>query len=264
LAACVAVLLGVQNPSAPEFLGVLTPRQEVNLAPLVEGRLVRVLVRIGDHVDQGAVLAEIDASPMQREVDQARARLDEALAARAGATTKLHIAEEALSRVTALAQDEIVAREKVGEAERERELAQSALEMAQARVEQQQTDLARLGDRVRSTRIAAPFPGTVTQRFANPGALVGPQTPIVRLIGSEALWARFAVPLDHSSAVRTGARIRIRVPDLELHTRGTVRQVSSEVDPASGMIFCEASVDPPPQWAGQPLAGQVIRVSLDR
>lgn len=258
-------VLAVSAPSAApeEFLGVLIPRQEVNLVPTIEGRIARVFVRIGDRVERGAVVAEIDEQPLVREVDQAKARLDEANAARAEAATKLTMAEEALRRVNALIQDQIVARQQVRNAEQERDLARSALQMAEARVEQQRADGARLEDRLANAKMLAPFTGTVAQRFVNPGSMVGPKTPVIRLIASELLWARFALPLDRSGEVRSGARVRISVPDLGVETRGTVQQVSSEVDPASGMIFCEAVVEPPTNWAGPPLAGQTIRVSVE-
>jgi len=266
-AAVVAALamLAVSAPlAAPEeFLGVLIPRQETNLVPTVEGRLLRVFVRIGDRVEFGTVVAEIDDQPLRREADQARARLEEANAARAEAATKLAMAEDALRRVNALIQDQLVARAQVQNAEQERDLARSVLQMADARVDQQRADFARLGDRLANAKMLAPFSGTVAQRYVNPGSMVGPQTPVIRLIASERLWARFALPLDRSGDVRSGARVRIRVPDLGVETSGTVQQVSSEVDPASGMIFCEAVVESPARWEGPPLAGQTIRVSVE-
>jgi RND family efflux transporter MFP subunit len=264
LAIVLAVSTWTSIEAAEEFLGVLIPRQETNLVPLVEGRLDKVYVRIGDRVERGALIAEIDQEAILREVELAKARLAESDAARAEAATKLGMAEESFTRQSALAGDQLVSREQARRAEQERELARSALEMTQARVNQQRAELARMTDRLASTKIRAPFTGTVAQRYVNPGATVGPQTAVVRLIASETLWARFAVPIESSGDLHNGSRVRVRVPDMRIETRGTIQQVSSEVDPASGMIFCEATVDPPANWDGPPLAGQVIRVSLDR
>jgi RND family efflux transporter MFP subunit len=265
--ALVIVLAASTWPSidaGEEFLGVLIPRQETNLVPLVEGRLEAVYVRIGDRVERGAMVALIDDGPILRELESADARLAEANAARAEVATKLGMAEESLTRLSALAEDQMVSREQARKAEQERELARSVLEIAQARVDQQRAERARLNDKLASTKIRAPFTGTVAQRYVNPGATVGPQTAVIRLIASEALWARFAVPIERSGDLHTGSRVRVRVPEMAIETRGIIQQVSSEVDPASGMLFCEATVDPPTSWDGPPLAGQVVRVSLER
>ena len=76
------------------------------------------------------------------------------------------------------------------------------------------------------------------------------------------LRVRFAVPLERASSLSRGGAVEIRVPSLQLTVPGAVRQIGSEVDPASGMIFCEASVEPPDPWDGPALPGRTVRVAV--
>ena len=242
------------------FLGVLLPQQAVDLAPLVEGRLQSVAVRIGDRLGQGAIVAELDATPIRRERDESAARLEEARAEEAEALTRVGMAQEALERRRALVATGVVSAEQVREAEREAELAQAVLDRSRARVQQQRTALEQMEARVAHTKLLAPFSGLVAERYADPGMSVGPGTPVVRLISNAGLWVRFAVPVDEAGDVRVGESMRVSVPGAGLDMTARIVQAGSAVDEASGMIFYEGVVEQPAGWNGPPLAGQTVRL----
>lgn len=242
------------------FLGVLLPQQAVDLAPLVEGRLQSVAVRIGDRLGQGAIIAELDATPIRRERDESAARLEEARAEEAEAVTRVGMAQEALERRRALVATGVVSAEQVREAEREAELAQAVLDRSRARVQQQRAALEQMEARVTHTKLLAPFSGLVAERYADPGMSVGPGTPVVRLISNAGLWVRFAVPVDEAGDVRVGEMMRVSVPGAGLEMTAKIVQAGSAVDEASGMIFYEGVVEQPAGWNGPPLAGQTVRL----
>lgn len=249
-------------PEAAGFLGVLVPQQEITLEPPIEGELLSVLVRIGDRVKLGQVVAELDREPIQRQIEEADARLEEARAAEAEAVTKLAMGEETLDRQQQLAGENIVSKENVRRSEQERDLLAAALDRAKARVKQQEALKQQLEANLSRTRIVAPFTGTVAERYGNPGMLVAPGTPVVKLIASDRLWVRFAVPVEQMQGLALDRPVRVTVSALDLETAGTVTQIGSEVDPASGMLICEATVEAPLDWQGPPLAGQAVRVFL--
>jgi macrolide-specific efflux system membrane fusion protein len=55
--------------------GTLQPRDFVDVGAQVSGQIVKIFVEVGDMVQQGDVLAEIDAATAEAKVDQMRAQL---------------------------------------------------------------------------------------------------------------------------------------------------------------------------------------------
>ena len=242
------------------FLGVLLAQQELSLAPLVGGQLLAIHVRIGDRVSKNFVVAELDEQPIRREREEADGRLEEAQAAETEATTRLTMADETLQKQRALSAAGVTSTEQLRAAEKEKELAQSSLDRARARVQQQVALMKQLDAKLAQTRLVAPFSGRVAARHADPGMTVGPSIPVVSLIGDAALWARFAVPVESTRDLTIGGEVEVLVSNVGVTMKGTIQQVGSTVDEASGMVFYEAVVEPSSDWSGPPLVGQTIRV----
>ena len=55
-------------PEKTSFLGVVLSGETADLAPKVDGRIESVLVRPGDRIRRGAVLARLDRRQMRRSV----------------------------------------------------------------------------------------------------------------------------------------------------------------------------------------------------
>jgi len=245
------------------MLGVLIPRFEVELEPSYEGQLVEVRVRIGDEVEQGSIVASLDDRPIRRALEEVEARLAQATAEEAAARTRLRIAQDALDRQAALLRKQAVSRETVRDAQSGVDLARAELDQSRAVVKQYQATVQEERARLSETQIRAPFAGTVAQRYGRLGMTVGPNQPVARLISSERLWARFAVPVNRSSELEINREVRIAIVEIGETLRGKIRHIGSEVDPASGMIICEAEVDTPEGWTGPPLAGQTVRIWIE-
>jgi membrane fusion protein (multidrug efflux system) len=130
-------------------------------------------------------------------------------------------------------------------------------------VKQQVAALEQQRARLRQAQITAPFSGTVAERYRNPGMTAGPSRAVVRLISNKMLWARFAAPAERAPELILESDVRVVVTGLGQELNGMIRQIGSEVDPASGMIICEAVVNWPDGWNGPPLSGQAVRIWLE-
>jgi len=251
--------LSVAQDSAG-FVGVLLAPQAVELTSSLEGRLLEVHVAMGDAVERGQLIASIDDLSIRQELATAQAELEEARASGNEAEIRLALAAQLLQRREAA--PEVFSVEELGQAKKEVELAASGLEVARARVRRQEALLLQLQDKLNQTRIVSPFAGTIATRYRDPGMIVGTGRPVARLI-SLGLRVRFAVPVDSAGVLAEGESVSVAVTSLDLGIPGTIDKVSSEVDPASGMIFCEATVEAPAGWTGPPLAGRDVRVLFD-
>jgi RND family efflux transporter MFP subunit len=116
--------------------------------------------------------------------------------------------------------------------------------VAQAQVDQSQVALEQAQLALSQTRITAPVDGIVLERPANPGAMVGPQTPIVTLI-PPSLEIASSVNETQLSSIQPGQAVQIALAAYVDQTlSGTVSAVAPAVDPKTRTA--SVRIDPTP------------------
>ena len=161
--------------------GLVRPRTEVVLAPEVAGKVgyvSRNLV-VGGAFRGGETLVRLDPEPFNAALAQARAERQSARASLALAEQLLKRTDELIAQgfQTAQTRDERVAN---------RDLAQAALERAEAQLRGRSVDLAR-------SVLRAPFAGRVLSEKVDIGETVQPGRELARLFADDVL--EIAVPL---------------------------------------------------------------------
>ncbi len=159
-----------------------------------------------------------DGAAAGRDLDQATARRDAAAAALESARQRL--AEgEAGSRAEELR----LAEAAVAQAQGQAAAAQAALDLAlagpraetvraaAARVEAARGSAAAAGALLAESRIVAPVSGRVTLRNAEPGEVVTPGFPLLRIADLSRVWLRVYVPEPQIGLVRLGQRADVTV-----------------------------------------------------
>src|SRR5258707_8255791 len=121
--------------------GQIEAVQSIELRPEVDGRIVEILVREGQEVEQGTPLFKVDDAQLKAQVAQLEAQRD--------------LARQALARAKDLAQQNASSAADLEKAE------------AEARGAQAQYDLQRI--RLDRTTVRAPFAGPVGQRYVSLG-----------------------------------------------------------------------------------------------
>ncbi len=203
--------------------GDAQPWASVTLYAKVSGYLRSVAVDKGDHVTSGQKLAEIE-SP---EIDKAY------IAAQADAANKHALAK----RDHDLLLKHFVSPE-------ESESAETAAQIADAK-------LAELGMEQGYELLKAPFNGTVTARFADPGALVQNaatnQTsalPVLTIADIDTLRVRLFLDQQTASLARRGLPVEIRLPDRPgFAQHAQISRITEQLDPKTRMLLAEADVD---------------------
>lgn len=245
-------------PRHQGWLGVILSSESVDVTADSQGRLAAVYVQIGDTVRQGDRLASLDPRIVAQDLEMARSALR---ASEADATRAAAELSEAQARWDRRRKNpEIFSKEDLSEAELRVKTATSALEVSQARIAEQRARVRQLETSVGQTDIRAPFAGRVAERFADPGAQVGPGTPVLRLISGGDLRVRAAVPPDDARRLAPGSPVTARVRDLGIDVPGRVQRIAPDVDTASQMVFVEIRLEPAPQTAGRLQAGLVVDV----
>lgn len=246
-------------PPAPGFVGVVLARETVEVVAEVDGRLEDVAVRPGSRVARGQVLAVLDTRTLAQDLAIAEASLTAAQADRA--RTALELAEAEQQHQRRLTLGDLVSKEDVAAARFRMQAVAQALEVVEARVAQERVRVEQLRERLGRAELRAPLRGMVALRYLDPGAVVRPGTPVVRIISAQDLLVRFAVPPEEAAALAVGQRVQVRLEALPLVLEGAVEQVAPEVDSASLTVFVEAGLEVPRDLEGQVQPGLVARVS---
>ncbi len=202
----------------------------VDIAPRLSGRLVEVKVRLGDSVEKGQVVARLDDADLTHQLQEAHAARLTAAANGKRAEANLELARTELGRKAPLAKDELVSAQELSELQARVASVEAEVAAARAQGAQARARMGLLEEQRRDMRLVAPFDGTVAERRLDPGAAVGPSTPVVRLVAAGPARVRFRVPERGLATVRAGQAIRIRTAATgNTSFDGMIERIGSEV-----------------------------------
>ena len=225
------------------YIAVVAPVRAVDLQFRSAGVLVAIHAQPGTPVEQGALLAEIDTRALQEELAVAEAALRAARAALLQADVDVADAEYTFTTEQQATQRGVSAKRTLEKARFARERTRAARARAQAALAEQEARVEKARNDLANTRIHAPFDGRIAMRYRDLGAMVGPNTPVARLIASEGLRVRFAVPPAQAGKLTLGRSVLVEVAGTASTFDGVIRHIAPELDPASKMIFVEAELN---------------------
>lgn len=209
--------------------GDLHPIETVDVKARIEGDLVGVLVREGQQVRSGQLLARLESS--EQESAHASAEAD-----RVAAESERSTAQWNLEQTTELFRAGAVS-------ERDLKAAQQALVSAKARLAAAQARLRATSAVLRDTRIVAPTSGTVSRKLVESGEHVPRGAELFTVVRSDLLELAAAVPARQAGAVRVGQTVHFAADGHAVD--GTVARVSPTVDPATRSVTVYVQVPNP-------------------
>jgi RND family efflux transporter MFP subunit len=224
---------------------VHAPRS-TELGPEVGGRLVRVMVDVGDSVREGAPVFRIDPEPYQLTLEDAQAGL-------ALARAELEQAEQEMKRASTLADQQVVPQQQLETQVTRHAVQKARVTQAEARVNRAQQDLER-------TTVRAPYDGFVVERRLHEGAMLNPASVVLTLQQAGGYEALLAVPEAARLPVRPGDPARVLIEGIPGGIDSRVRAVNARIDPQSRTYEVRVPLD----GAGAPLkAGAFVRAEID-
>lgn len=247
------------------YVGVIVAHESVDIVPKTSGRLKEIVVRLGDKVTRDTVVARLDAESARQDLRMAEASLHAAQADLDKAVVEAsHAHERAQRRSPEAAQGEkLFSPEEVSDARYQEKLAEPRVMTARAAVAEKAARVQQLRSMLNDLDLRAPFDGTVSLRYVDAGAVVGPTTPVMRIINPDDLWVRFAIPEARAAATAPGQRLRVSIETLTDVT-ATIEKVAPEVDAASRMIVAEAKLEVPASWKSHIRPGLAARTFAER
>jgi membrane fusion protein (multidrug efflux system) len=214
------------------YVGTIQPWIEARIGPqLASGYVDTVLVRPGDAVKRGQVIATLDcrnASAASKAVSmQARAIQSEQEA----------IAHEA-ARIAELKEGGFASPNEI-----ERRAAESASKTAQLLETQARMQRATL--EVSDCVLRAPFAGEIVSRAVDPGAFVRPGTPVATLVDRTTVRVVGEVPESDFDVVAVGTPVRIRALATHRDLAAKISRRSPTADPSTRTVHIEIDIPDP-------------------
>jgi RND family efflux transporter MFP subunit len=252
--------------------------QAITEAPILaraDGYIARRLADIGDRVQAGQILAEIEAPEMDDQsrqlaanLVQARAAVDQALANYAQGKADAELARITAGRWAKLVDQGVVSRQDNDQYQAQYQSKAAAVQafekaiaVQRANVAAAEANLARLEVLKGYRLVKAPFTGVITLRNVDIGALVtAGATLMFRIAQTDTLRTYVNVPQTNASSVRLGQPARLTVSNLPgRQFTGVVARTANALDPGSRTLLVEIHV---PNPDGALLPGLYAQVSL--
>ncbi|MDO8266519.1 MAG: efflux RND transporter periplasmic adaptor subunit [Moraxellaceae bacterium] len=193
----VAVVKVTHFDAEVPFTGTLMPVQQMLLNARVAGDVIDVPVREGESVSAGQVV-------LRQNNLEALSRLAQAEAAVQSSRAELETSREQMKKFRVLSQQNFFSRNDLEKAETQVAVYASQLKANEAAVMMAKKSL---DDAV----LRAPFSGMVAERLVEPGQLVMPNTPLLRLVDLSQLELAIQLPSNEISRVHKGQTLTFSV-----------------------------------------------------
>jgi RND family efflux transporter MFP subunit len=235
----VTVVEPTQTSSAPELVlpGNVRANQMTSIYSRVDGYVKKWYVDIGDHVQQGQVLADIEAPQVDADLRMAQAQLELAEA-------NLRLAQANSARSKELFENHV-------NSQRELETVLATGQVQQATRDNAAAALTSAQDMKGFEQIRAPFAGTITARYIDVGSLVasGSARTVQKLFDlaqSDPVRVFVNVPQADVSSVQPGIPAAITVDEFPGQTfAGKVTRDAGAFDQSSRTLLLEIDVPNP-------------------
>lgn len=217
-----------------------------DVAAFYAGRLVSVKVRVGDVVQAGEVVAELDPVDAREQIAQARAQAKAAAADEQRAKVERDAATAEASRLEPLARDQLISQLEIDKQRARAKSLAAAAEAAKANEAEAHARVRLLERRIVESAVKAPFAGRVAARYVDPGATVAAGARLVRIVQTSPLRVRFEVPERDIARLEPGTALQVLTAAAEQGVPAKVRGIAGEVSRERRVATVEATIDAPP------------------
>jgi RND family efflux transporter MFP subunit len=245
--------------------GSLNPDETVNVSFEVAGRITAIHADFGHKVRKGDVLAELDRTEYQFQVDRTRAALNQAMARlglRPGQDQTPPESTPAMRQAQAQTDDARfkyenaqklfntgdISRERFTELEKAYYARQAAYEVTRddmrmqwATIQSTRADLDLAEKHLRDTVVRAPFDGAVTQKAVSMGQYIRENTTVLTIVKANPLRLLVDIPESATGSILAGSTLTFTtdaIPDRRF--RAVVGELNPSLDAKSRSLTAEA------------------------
>lgn len=245
VATAVATRADIEN--SVSALGKIGPKTYVDVGAQLSGQLERLHADVGDRVEQGTLLAEIDPRIYESQVEGNRARVDSLNAQMAERQASLELAQATHTRNLSLADRGLIARDLLDTSAAQLKQAQAQIVSLRAQLNEARSTLDGNIANLSYARIYAPLAGTVVSLTALEGQTLNANQvapTILRIADLDTMTVTAQVAEADIVRIQTGMSAYFTTlgqPDRRW--RGEVRQIQPTPDIVNEVVLYRVLID---------------------
>lgn len=227
--------------------GKLEPKDYVDVGAQVSGLVETLHAEIGDAVEQGQLIAEIDPTVYDSQVKGDEARLKTLQAQRAEQQALVNQARQKLERNSKLAKTRAISVEVLEDAQTAADVAAAQLQSLDAQIEEAQSTLEGSRANLSYTKIFAPMTGTVVAQLVKEGQTINAnQTApvIVQVAKLDVMTVKAQVAEADVPKLKTGMPVYFTTLGAQdRRWEGTVRQILPSPETVNDVVLYSVLAD---------------------
>jgi HlyD family secretion protein len=228
------------------IVGNLIGAATVEAVPKVAGRLETVLVRLGDRVNRGQLIAKVEDREIQEQVKQAQASYEVSQATIRQREADLKLANTNLERSRNLFERQLIPKQTYDDTDARYQAALAQLDLARAQFAQAQARLDELKINLSNTVITSPVSGFIGKRALDPGAWVTPNSSFISVVDIGVVRLVANVVEKDIRRITQGLRADVEVDAYPgEHFVGHVAHIAPVLDPATRTAQIEIEIENP-------------------
>lgn len=197
-----------------EVNGAIEAIEQANVSPEQGGQIKQILVKEGDRVTAGAVLAKLNTSVISRNIEE----LD----------NQITLAQTVYDRQSRLWEKKIGSEIELLQAKNNLDALQKKRETAIAQMAM--------------STVKAPFTGVIDVVYQKVGELAAPGQPILTIVNMNEMKVKADVSENYVRAVRPNAPVEVDFPSFGMSTDATIRAVSNIINPMNRTFSVEVRI----------------------
>ena len=245
--------------------GDVQAMEEITIYPRTTGYVKRWLVDIGDEVQEGDLLMEIDIPEVRAQLQQSEATLAESRASLERARATANLAQITTNRLRGLAAKKTISQQELDDSENNLAVAQANVQLSEATIDVNKANVQHNQELLSFSQIHSPFAGTVTARNVDTGKLVtaGNATgqALFHLARTSPVRIFVNVPQTFAPGVTKGMKAQIVSREMPGRAfEGTVTRTARAIDPLTRTLLTEIQV---PNEDHALLTGSYVQVRME-
>ena len=243
-------------------IGTVEARYTYKIGPTFAGRVKNLDVHVGEQVQAGQVLGEMEPIDLNDRIRSQESVLKRAQAALVEAEARKVFAEQQVQRYAQLLDVQAVSEESITVKRQDLQVADAALSVAKADIARARSDGEGLVAQKSNLRLIAPVAGIVSVRDADPGTTIVAGQAVVEVIDPKSLWINVRFDQISASGLAGGlpAHIALRSRSDQV-LQGKVLRVEPIADVVTEEMLAKVTFDNQPEPL--PSLGELAEVTVD-
>ena len=204
---------------------------EAHVGPRMGGRVEKILAWEGDHLGEGQMIVQLDASELRARRDLANAQIDTALHDADAQEAQLVFMHDEAGRQQDLLKRKVVSSSDAQRADSSAKTQEKNLAAAKMRVAQARAQLADIDAQLAEMQVVAPTDSILEVLSVKVGDVLPANREVATLILTGHLWVRVYVPESWLGLIKLGEHVRVRVDSFPgKDFDGVVEQINRQAE----------------------------------